>query len=167
MLFLFVGLLGLNVYSKSFESITLEGYDKESLSAKQIRFISKKNPNQVIHLQVDKYDLVNLWDQKTLEKDVESMLKTRKTIYETFGFSEVNFTGYSLDKIAHNISRLQVLGNYVKLNQKKVYFSETNIYYQKNFIQIKILNESMKISKDDIEKIFKQIEPLELEMKNI
>lgn len=157
-----------NAYSIEFEKMTIDGYDKKIISEKQIRFVKKDNPQKAIHLQVNTFDPKNTWKEETLKKDIEGMFQTRKDMYKVFGFTDVNFYDYKLKKF-HDLPILNISGSYKKINHKKVYFSESNVYYVQNFLQVKVINEastdSGKIADIEMENILRQIKAQELEMK--
>lgn len=165
---LFLGLLiTTNAYSIEFEKMTIDGYDKKIISEKQIRFVKKDNPKKAIHLQVNSFEPKNLWKPETLKKDIESMFETRKDMYKVFGFTDINFYDYKLKKY-QNLPLLNIFGSYKKIDHKKVYFSESNVYYAQNFLQVKVINEatsdSGKISEQEMDSILSQIKAQELEI---
>jgi hypothetical protein len=160
----FMIFISLNVQAFEFESLDFQGFQKEILSERQIRFVDKTNPVHIIHVQVEKYDPVNLWQEKNLKKDIEGMFQTRKEIYKIMGFSDIDFYHYELKKTANKLPLLNIFGSYIKFKKKKVYFSESNIYFKKNFIQVKIINEAGKISAEEVEKILGQAKVSDLEV---
>ncbi len=155
-------------HSIEFEKMALAGYDKEILSEKQIRFVKKGNAKKVVHLQVGPYEPKALWKEETLKKDVEEMFQTRKDMYKIFGFSDIDFYDYKLAKLGA-LPRLDIFGSYKKINDKKVYFSESNIYFKNNFLQIKIINEfpdeKGKIAEKEVNDVVTAIKAQDLEMK--
>lgn len=155
-------------YAIEFEKMNLSGHDKEILSEKQIRFVKKGNPKRVVHLQVGAYEPKALWKEETLKKDVEEMFQTRKEMYKIFGFSDVNFYEYKLGKIGE-LPKLDIFGSYKKINNKKVYFSESNIYFKTKFLQVKVINEASddkgKITEKEMNDILVEIKAQDLEMK--
>lgn len=156
------------VFSIEFEKMNLVGYNKEILSEKQIRFVKKDNPKKVVHLQVNSFEPKALWKEESLKKDVEEMFQTRKEMYKVFGFSDVNFYDYKLSKLGV-LPKLDIFGSYKKINNKKVYFSESNIYFQKNFLQVKVINEfpddKGKIPEKEVSEILAEIKAESLEIK--
>lgn len=166
--FLLCTLMSFTVHSIEFEKMNIEGYDKKILSEKQIRFVKKDDPKKAIHLQVSPYDPENLWKQETLKKDIEGMFETRKDMYNIFGFSDVNFYDYKLTKLKE-LPQLNIFGSYKKIDNKKVYFSESNVYFTKSFLQVKVIQEaptdSGKISQKEVDGILAQIKAQELEVK--
>ena len=160
-------LMSASAHSIEFEKMTIDGYDKKIISEKQIRFVKKDNPKKAIHLQVNSFDPKNAWKEETLKKDMEGMFETRKDMYKVFGFTDVTFYDYKLKKF-QNLPQLNIFGSYKKIDHKKVYFSESNIYYAQNFLQVKVINESPsdagKITDKEMESILNQIKAQELEM---
>lgn len=151
-LILFAQLLFVTAEALEFEKISLSGFDKKILSEKQIRFAQKSGMK--IHIQVEMSDPALLWKADTLAKDVEAMMEKRRTIYKVFGFKDIKLDNYKLGKNPQGKNSLSLFGSYKKLNDKTVYFAERNIYLNKNFIQIKILDEK----KLPVEKFVDQIE---------
>ena len=148
--------------------MNIEGYEKKIMSEKQIRFVKKDNPKKAIHLQVNSYDPKNTWNEANLKKEIEAMFDTRKDMYKIFGFSDIHFYDYKLTKYK-NLPQLNIFGSYSKIDLKKVYFSESNIYFSQNFLQVKIIQEaasdSGKILVKEIDGILMQIKAQELEIK--
>ena len=161
-------LLSFSAHAILFEQMAIDGYEKKIVSEKQIRFVKKNNSKKVIHLQVSHYDPKNLWKEETLKEDIDKMFDTRKQMYKIFGFSDVDFYDYKLTKLAE-LPQLDIFGTYKKLNDKKVYFSESNIYFATSFLQVKIMAESeketAKITEKEIKNILMQIKAQELEVK--
>jgi hypothetical protein len=161
-------IVSINAYSIEFEKMNIEGYDKKIVSEKQIRFVKKNNPRKVIHLQVNSYNAKKPWTETTLKKDVEEMLETRKEMYKVFGFSDVIFYDYKLAKF-NKRPQLNIFGSYKKIDDKKVYFSESNIYYTHDFLQVKVINEapddSGKIKQKEMDDILVEIKAQDLELK--
>lgn len=160
--------LSFSAYAIEFEQMSIDGYEKKIVSEKQIRFVKKNNSKKVIHLQVSHYDPRNLWKEETLKEDINKMFGTRKEMYKVFGFSDVDFYDYKLTKLAE-LPQLDIFGTYRKINDKKVYFSESNIYFASSFLQVKVMTESekdsAKITEKEIKNILTQIKAQELEVK--
>jgi hypothetical protein len=135
----------------NWHSIELKGFQKENISESQIRFKSK---NIVMHIQTDKFE--KAWNPKNLKQEIDEMYKSRHSMYELMGFSEVEFESYKLDEINKH-QELKIFGSYKKPDDQKVYFIEDNIYFEKKFIQIKILNTEKKLENSDLENILKEI----------
>jgi hypothetical protein len=159
--------ISLKIHASEFEKISIVGFEKEILSERQIRFFNKKNPSLVLHIQVDRFNHEESWTEKNLKKDINKMFENRKTIYGIFGFSNIEFSDYSLTSIGSNNTHqvLTILGKYNKLSNKNVYFMEKNIYFNENFLQIKIIKENTKITNEEIELYTNQIHPLEVDIK--
>lgn len=159
--------LSFNAYSIEFEKMDIKGYEKKIISETQIRYVKRTNPKKVIHLQVSQYNPENIWKEETLKKDINKMFETRKDMYKVFGFSDISFYDYKLTTTKTH-PQLDVFGSYRKINDKKVYFSESNIYFDKKFLQVKIINEaetdSGKIPQTEIENVLVQIKAQELEV---
>lgn len=156
LLLLSILIISFNAFSASFEEINLQSFDKDILSERQIRFVDKSDSKNVVHLQVEKFDPQNRWTEKTLKKDVESMMTTRRSMYEMFGFSNVTLDHYDLKEFGSH-PQLNLYGSYIKFKKAKVYFAEVNIYFSQNFLQVKILSEKEKLTEGDVQKIVKQI----------
>ncbi len=161
-------LVSTSAYSIEFEKMNIDGYDKKIISEKQIRFVKKDNPKKAIHLQVNSYDPKHTWNEANLKKEIEAMFETRKDMYKVFGFSDINFYDYKLTKF-EKLPQLNIFGTYKKIDNKKVYFSESNVYYAQNFLQVKVINESPtdsgKISAKEMDGILTQIKAQDLEVK--
>lgn len=161
-------LFSFKAYSIEFEKMNIEGYDKKIISEKQIRFVKKDNPKKAIHLQVESYDPKNTWNETNLKKEIEAMFETRKDMYKIFGFSNVNFYDYKLSKYK-DLPHLNIFGSYNKIDNKKVYFSESNVYFSKNFLQVKVIQEETtnfgKITSKEMDGILAQIKAQELEIR--
>ncbi|MFA6236111.1 MAG: hypothetical protein WC635_02195 [Bacteriovorax sp.] len=156
---------GTSVFAHEFEQITLNGFKKEILSESQIRFKHLTNKSHIIHLQISPFDQKNTWNEKTFKSEVKDMLQTRKKMYEALGFRDVQFLDAKLEKYQDTLSTLTIIGNYKWLNKGSKYFFEKNIYYHKNFLQIKILSNADDINEEGIQNILSQINPLKLEVK--
>ncbi len=159
--------LSMNAYSIEFEKMEIKGYEKKIISETQIRYVKRTNPKKVIHLQVSQYNPENLWKEETIKDEISKMFETRKSMYKVFGFSDIEFYDYKLANTKTH-PRLDIFGSYRKINDKKVYFSETNIYFEKKFLQVKIINEAQtdsgKIPKVEIDNVLVQIKAQELEV---
>ncbi|MBC7429798.1 MAG: hypothetical protein H7336_14380 [Bacteriovorax sp.] len=96
------------------------------------------------------------------------MFETRKDMYKVFGFTDVNFYDYKLSKFG-SLPQLNIFGTYNKIDHKKVYFAESNVYYAHDFLQVKVINESSsdngKIAQKEVDNILAQIKAQELEVK--
>lgn len=165
-------IIPLQVFSWEFEKINLDEYDKKIISEKQIRFVNKKNPQRVIHLQIGPYDQSFKWKNETLKDDVDAMFNKRKVAYDLLGFSDVHFNTYELAEVpvgSLRLPQLNIYGSYKKANGNKTYFLETNIYFKESFFQIKIIDSSKEIKKNITEKevgfILAQIKTNEMETK--
>jgi hypothetical protein len=147
-----------------FEQINLDNYSKEQISTKKMRFVSNKNSNVVIYIQLENRVQNTDWNVKTLKKDIDSMLETRKTLYNVFGYSNIKFQNYSLSKIDEILPLLSIFGSYNLSKNQLVYFSESNVYFEKVFLQIKINNYEKPISPKDVKSIIDQINFRQLEI---
>ncbi len=156
-----------SLYAVEFEKMLLAGYEKRILSEKQIRFESKTQPKDVVHIQVHSIGSESKWKAETLDKDIKVMFKNRIEMYEIFGFKDVKFSSYKLAEY-EKMPILYLLGSYKKINNKKVYFAEGNLYFKEHFLQVKLIRESEKESdawkQSDLDKILKEIKGHELEI---
>jgi hypothetical protein len=147
-----------------FEQINLENYSKEQISTKKMRFVSHQNSNIVVYIQLETRVQNTDWNEKTLKRDIDSMLDTRKTLYNVFGYSNIKFQNYSLSKIDEILPLLSIFGSYNLSKNQLVYFSESNVYFEKVFLQIKINNYEKPISPKDVKSIIDQINFRQLEI---
>ena len=120
-----------------------------------------------MHIQVHSIDSQSKWKAETLDKDIKAMFKNRIEMYEIFGFKDVKFSSYKLTEY-EKMPILYLLGSYKKINNKKVYFAEGNLYFKEHFLQVKLIRESEKESEawkqSDLDKILKEIKGHELEI---
>jgi hypothetical protein len=148
-------LLGMSFssYGLILSDININSFTKESLSNSQVRFVSKLD-NTKIHLQTNKFE--SFWNEKTLKEDLEEMYKTRRSMYELVGFSNVIFNEHKLSQY-QNHQMLTIKGEYKNPANQNVHFIELNIYFKKQFLQIKIINDKEKIDDKYVEAILKQL----------
>jgi hypothetical protein len=162
--FIFLFLAFHNCFAKEFEQISLENYTKEQISTKKMRFVSNQNSNIVIYIQLETRVQNTEWNEKSLKKDIDSMLETRKNLYNVFGYSNIKFQNYSLSKIDEILPLLTIFGSYNLSKNQLVFFSESNIYYEKVFLQIKINNYENPVIQKDVKSILDQINFRQLEI---
>jgi hypothetical protein len=131
-----------NAKAIEFEKISIKGYEKKIISEKQIRFVKSDNPKKAIHLQVSTYDPQHTWKQETLKKEIVEMFDTREKMLKIFGFHDIQFYDYKLLSLK-KLPQLNIFGTYKKIDNKKVYFAETNVYFSQEFLQVKVISEQL------------------------
>jgi hypothetical protein len=147
-------------YGAQLKELKIEGYESEIISDSQIRFIKKESKLR-IHIQKDQFN--HAWSEKTFNKDSEQMIKSRLNIYEALGFSAVKFDKPKLTEV-NNHQAVILSGTYNSMSDTKIFFYEVNIYFKKNFLQIKMLDEKERITDENFKEFVTKINLSTLEI---
>ncbi len=148
--------------ASDFSSITIGGWSKEKLASDHLRFTHPKNKDVVLHLQIDSFNPKNLWSEENLEEEISKMATIRRAMSFFLGNSDYSIDLFSFQKSNSAQCACPILnlsGSYSRVDNQAVKFNEINFYFEKDFIQLKVISESELLSLAELETIIKEINP--------